>query len=420
MDMHKRLRMIQKQLRLAHQPEELLLQRIRQSISAKPFAAEVTKCKSKSTQELLDACKTEIARCEDYYRDQDRFMRDINYTPSCYGKDPRRHLYRRINARSDYRSSPASCHRGNQLPRANNPPTRHMPAPRNPPRNSKLPQRKQRANPNRPDGKPLRCYGCGSAHHFLPGCDEFDRPAKINFSKSLIHQLADAAMPDDDPIEPNADESSMDPPSAADVEEPTTDVDPSPPPHERECAGFTRYIEHNPPQERHVRYNAVCHLNSRSDLHAMLGANEMLHAQDSTFDKFHGICIDHGAQRSTAGRNQYLACLKHARTPAVKLSPANKVCRFGDALAPALGIASMRFPADDHGNFFEFDCIIVDQITRILLGLNEIYSCKMDALVSNMALSTSRWSAPIVLKHQHLFIEPLWMKRYLPHRKLRI
>lgn len=237
--------------------------------------------------------------------------------------------------------------------------------------------KKQKVNPPGRDRKPLVCFKCKSICHLIANCAHADEDGVINYVDDLAKQFGDVGL---GIIEKSSDigsDAGSNGSSDADDE----------------------FYESN--------YMEVVNdfLNERAGLHSMMGFNEALCTTKDA--KYKGVCVDAGAQKSVAGKSQYYAYLNCAKAPSVNLKPANRPCKFGDSREMPLGIAPIRFPIDDEGNFFEFECIIVNAAIPILLGLDAAMQHGMSINCEDRSLSAERWKIPLVYKHGHLSREGL-------------
>ena len=99
--------------------------------------------------------------------------------------------------------------------------------------------------------------------------------------------------------------------------------------------------------------NVKRELQERAEVHSILGDHAVLYLKKNP--TFKGICVYTGAEKSVGGRQQYFAHLDHVRAPKVPLDSDPLPCLFGDSWEIPLGVASIRFPVNDEGEFLSLN-----------------------------------------------------------------
>ena len=64
---------------------------------------------------------------------------------------------------------------------------------------------------------------------------------------------------------------------------------------------------------------------------------------------------------------------------------------------------SNSFPIDEYGNFYQFDCFVVNADVPMLLGGNENFNSKLDLMASTEELRAKNWSVPIYYSGRHWY-----------------
>ena len=134
--------------------------------------------------------------------------------------------------------------------------------------------------------------------------------------------------------------------------------------------------------------------------------SKILHgnAEDPEFD---GTVMDHGAQNTVGGQQQYEAYCRHTKLPMAPLAPSDKTFKFGNRATKSLGIAMIRFPTDNEGSFFEYPSDIVPIDVPLLFGLDLMkrYRIRIDEVDNKIEQREQGWSAKLVFKKGHLYRE---------------
>ena len=121
--------------------------------------------------------------------------------------------------------------------------------------------------------------------------------------------------------------------------------------------------------------------------------------------KFHGACIDTGAQQCVVGLKQAKAYCKE-RDIKLKLLPSRTEFRFGDRSFRSLGAIPIRIPTPN-GSFIEHRFDVVKADVPLLLGLDLLDSSGLIVNNVNNCLENKilGYSMPIVRKFGHLYLE---------------
>lgn len=122
-------------------------------------------------------------------------------------------------------------------------------------------------------------------------------------------------------------------------------------------------------------------------------------------EKFKGICVDTGAQRSVVGRNQAKAYCKSAGIT-FKTKPSAISFKFGDGIFDSLGKIPVRIPTPD-GGFLPLEIDVVKANIPMLIGLEVLDQNQLvaDNLDNELVSKRGKWSLPITRKNGHLFVE---------------
>lgn len=122
--------------------------------------------------------------------------------------------------------------------------------------------------------------------------------------------------------------------------------------------------------------------------------------------KFHGACLDTGAQRSVVGRNQAVAYYRFMGLPLVLSGSSPNVYRFGSQKRVSVGKAKFRVPYAE-GRHMHMELDVVDIDIPLLIGLDMLDKFKLvvDNVDNILRCKEPRWSVTIVRKFGHLYYE---------------
>ena len=95
---------------------------------------------------------------------------------------------------------------------------------------------------------------------------------------------------------------------------------------------------------------------------------------------------------------QYKEYLNPCKALIVKLKCAKRASEFGYPKTLPVGKTPIRFPIDDEGNFFELECVIVNALILILLGLDISLCYGMIIDFGRQILGRNDWKAPMIHK----------------------
>ena len=121
-------------------------------------------------------------------------------------------------------------------------------------------------------------------------------------------------------------------------------------------------------------------------------------------DKFHGACLDIGAQRTCIGIKQARA-LTSKQGIKLKLTPSPFVFKFGDVKHHSLGKMNIRIPTPNTG-FLEIQADVVSADVPLLIGIDTLDKFKLvaDNVRNILECRTQQWSLPITRLHGHMYI----------------
>ena len=120
--------------------------------------------------------------------------------------------------------------------------------------------------------------------------------------------------------------------------------------------------------------------------------------------KFHGVCIDTGAQASVVGEKQAKAYCREVGIT-FKTSPSRSEFKFGDGTFKSKGKIKVRIPTPD-GSFIEIDIDVVEADVPMLLGIDVMDRERIVANnVTNYAVQEDgRWKMPLIRKFGHMYL----------------
>ena len=124
-----------------------------------------------------------------------------------------------------------------------------------------------------------------------------------------------------------------------------------------------------------------------------------------------------GAENTVSGQKQYEAYCRHTRMSIEAIVPSEKTFKFGNRTTKSLGIATIRFPFDDDGSFFEYPSDIVAIDVPLLFGLDLMkrFKVRIDKVDNKFKELQQGWSAKLIFKNRYLYRE--WPKRTITFSK---
>lgn len=233
-------------------------------------------------------------------------------------------------------------------------------------------------------GRGMTCRACGSIFHFIRDCNR-GSPARVAYHVASILTQDNPGSYDVDEILNELQEISDDLWSAS--------LDES----------VDEEQEEQPPDEAEAREELHSSLASSSVAHTIHHSNVRAIDLAKRGQQFLGVCMDHGAENTVAGLNQYLEYCKFANTE-VNLKPSDHWLKFGNSYELSKGIGLIRFPLTD-ANYFEYETDVVDLDIPILFGLDSMkrYGLKVDELEDIIAHPATGMKIPLAHTSGHLW-----------------
>ncbi len=134
-------------------------------------------------------------------------------------------------------------------------------------------------------------------------------------------------------------------------------------------------------------------------------------------ESFEGVCMDDGAQRSSAGLSaykRYWSCT-HSLP---ELTSSNELFKLGKIVHKSLGKTVIRMPTDDRGNLLEYETEAIDVNLPILFGLDNMKEhrwCVNDVTDEICSQLDPSLKVKLSLKFKHIYLE--WLENIIPYSR---